>query len=138
LDRQRKPDIRNRLNVNKLTEDTKLYQKSWLDHEERMDRSRLPKLAFQYPPGDDSMLEDPGKDGKVKKILSFKGRGLKTEPLFTFAKKMMMMMILAFRNEQLLNAIGPFILIFFYLPLNVKTNVLLDCVVGTNLRTTVI
>jgi hypothetical protein len=33
-----------------IVEDIKLYQKKWLDHLERMDRSRLPKLAFQYQP----------------------------------------------------------------------------------------
>jgi hypothetical protein len=50
LDRQRNPDIRNMLKVNNLTEGIKLYQKRWLDHLERMDRSCLPKLAFQYQP----------------------------------------------------------------------------------------
>jgi hypothetical protein len=32
---------------NSLLEDTKLYQKDWLDHLDIMDRSRLPKLGFQ-------------------------------------------------------------------------------------------
>jgi hypothetical protein len=44
------PDICNRLKVDNIVEDIKLYKKKWLDHPERMDRSRLPKLAFQYPP----------------------------------------------------------------------------------------
>jgi hypothetical protein len=35
LDSQRNPDICNRLKVNNLIEDIKLYQKSWLDHLER-------------------------------------------------------------------------------------------------------
>jgi hypothetical protein len=50
LDRQRHPDIRDRVKVNNQIEDIKLYQKSWLDHLERRDRSHLPKLAFQYQP----------------------------------------------------------------------------------------
>jgi hypothetical protein len=50
LDRQRNPDMRNRLKVDNIAEDIKLYQKKWLDHLDRMDRSRLPKLAFQYQP----------------------------------------------------------------------------------------
>jgi hypothetical protein len=33
------------------------------------------------------MLQDPGKDGKIKNTLSFRGRGLKTYPLFMFRKK---------------------------------------------------
>jgi hypothetical protein len=33
------------------------------------------------------MLEDQGKDGKFKNILSFKGTGLKIQPLFMFSKK---------------------------------------------------
>jgi hypothetical protein len=43
-----------------------------------MDRSLLPKLAFRYQPSEDGMLVDPGKDGKIKNTLSFKGTGLKT------------------------------------------------------------
>jgi hypothetical protein len=55
-----------------------LCQKSWLDHVEKMDRSQLPKLASQYQRGDDRMLEDPGKDGKILDSLSFKGTGVET------------------------------------------------------------
>jgi hypothetical protein len=43
-------DIHNRLKVDNIAEDIKLYQKKWLDHLKRMDRSRLQKLAFQYQP----------------------------------------------------------------------------------------
>jgi hypothetical protein len=32
LDWQRNPDIRNRLKVDNIAEDIKLYQKKWLDH----------------------------------------------------------------------------------------------------------
>jgi hypothetical protein len=45
---------------------------------EKMDRSQLPKLASHYQPGDDRMLEDPGKNGKIVDSLSFKGTGLET------------------------------------------------------------
>jgi hypothetical protein len=48
--RQRNPHICNRLKVNSIVEDMKLYQKKWLDHLERTDRSRLPRLAFHYQP----------------------------------------------------------------------------------------
>jgi hypothetical protein len=75
LDRQRNPDIRNRLKANKIVEDIKLYQHKWLDHLERMDRSRLPKLAFL---GDGGIWEDQDEDGETRNTLSFKGTDLKT------------------------------------------------------------
>jgi hypothetical protein len=50
LDRQRNPEIRNSLKVDNIVEDIKQYQRRWVDHLERMDRSRLPRLAFQYQP----------------------------------------------------------------------------------------
>jgi hypothetical protein len=53
---QRNPGIRNRLKVNNLIEDIKLYQKIWLDDLEGMDRSR-----FSINPGDDGMLKHPRK-----------------------------------------------------------------------------
>jgi hypothetical protein len=48
LECRRNLDICNRLNVNNLTEDIKLYQKSWLDHLKGMIRSHLSKLALQF------------------------------------------------------------------------------------------
>jgi hypothetical protein len=56
---KRNPDICNRLKVNNLTENIRC-QNTWLDHPERMDRSRLLKIA------------------KIKNTLSFKGTGLQT------------------------------------------------------------
>jgi hypothetical protein len=50
LDRQRNPEIRNSLKVDNIVDDIKQYQRRWVDHLERMDRSRLPRLAFQYQP----------------------------------------------------------------------------------------
>jgi hypothetical protein len=50
LDRQRNPEIRNSLKVDNIVEDIKQYQRRWVDHLERMDRRRLPRLAFQYQP----------------------------------------------------------------------------------------
>jgi hypothetical protein len=78
LDRQRNRDIRNRLKVNKRVKDIKLYQKKWLDRLERMDRNRLPRLAFQYHLGDGGIWEDQEEDGETKNILSFKGTDFKT------------------------------------------------------------
>jgi hypothetical protein len=43
-----------------------------------MDRSRLPKLVFTVNRGEEAMLEDPEKDGKIKNTLSFKRTGPKT------------------------------------------------------------
>jgi hypothetical protein len=50
LDRQNNADIHSRLKVDSILEDIKLYQNKWFDDLERMDRSRLPRLAFQYQP----------------------------------------------------------------------------------------
>jgi hypothetical protein len=44
----------------------KQYQKIWLANAEIIGRSRLPKLDFSINPGDEMMLEDPGKYGKIK------------------------------------------------------------------------
>jgi hypothetical protein len=49
-DCQRNHDIHNRLKVNNKIKDAKLYERSWLDHLETTDRSRIHKLAFQYQP----------------------------------------------------------------------------------------
>jgi hypothetical protein len=73
--------------VNNLIEDIELYQKSWLDHLERMDRSRLPKLAFQYQPRGRRDAGRPGKYVQMKTTLGLRGTGLKAEPLFMFTKK---------------------------------------------------
>jgi hypothetical protein len=78
LDPQRNPDILNRLKMNSLIEDIRLYQKSWLNHLEITDRNPLPELAFNVNLGDDGMLEDPGRDGKIKDTLSFRSTSLKT------------------------------------------------------------
>jgi hypothetical protein len=40
-------------------EDIKLYQKSWLDHLERLDRSCLHRLDFNVNRGEEGMLETP-------------------------------------------------------------------------------
>lgn len=77
LDRQRNPDIRNRLKVNNLIEDIELYQKSWSDHLERMERSRLHRLAFRYRPWERRDIGRPRNRWKHQEALSFKGIGLK-------------------------------------------------------------
>jgi hypothetical protein len=68
-------------------EDLKLYEKSWLDHLEKWTEAPHRKWNFGMNPGDKGMLEDPGKDGKFKNILGFKGTVLKTQRFFVFRKK---------------------------------------------------
>jgi hypothetical protein len=87
LERQRNPDIHDRLKGNNPIQDIKLYKKSWLDHLQRMNRSRLPRLNFQYQPRGRRDAGRPGKDGKFKNTLSFKRTGLKKYPLFMFMEK---------------------------------------------------
>jgi hypothetical protein len=78
LDSQRNPDICKRLKVDNIVLGIKLYQKKWLYDLERMDRSRLPELAFQYQLGNGGIWEDQDEDGETKNTLNFKGEGLKT------------------------------------------------------------
>jgi hypothetical protein len=59
LDRQRNSDILNRLKVDNILEDIISYQKNWIDHLKRMDRSHIPKLAFQYQPRGRRDIERP-------------------------------------------------------------------------------
>jgi hypothetical protein len=59
LDHQRNPDIHNRLKVDNTAEDVKLYQNNWLDRLKRTDRSRLPRLTFQYQPRGRQEMERP-------------------------------------------------------------------------------
>jgi hypothetical protein len=48
-----------------------------LDHLEKIEAA-YPNWLFSINPGDDGMLEDPEKDGKLWNTLSFKRAGLKT------------------------------------------------------------
>jgi hypothetical protein len=65
-------DICNRLKVDNFVEDIKLYQKNWLDHPKRTDRSRLPKRASSTNLRDGGILEDLDEDGETKNNLNFK------------------------------------------------------------------
>lgn len=49
-DRFKNDEIREELNVKSLNERMMEYRNKWLQHVQRMDNSRLPKLAFQYKP----------------------------------------------------------------------------------------
>jgi hypothetical protein len=98
LDRQRNPDIRNRLKVNNRVEDMKLYQKKWLEHLEGMDGSWLSSTNL----GDGGIWEDQDEDGETKNTLSFKGTGLKTKTLITF-----MMMITSIPLSPLIHNLLP-------------------------------
>jgi hypothetical protein len=64
LDRQRNREMSNRLKVNDLPEDIKLYRKRWLCHMGKMDRSLFTIAAVLYQPGGQ---RDAGKPGKRRK-----------------------------------------------------------------------
>jgi hypothetical protein len=70
-------NIRNRLKLNDLKEHIKLYQKSWLDHLERTDRSRLHKLASQYHPRGRRDAGRPRKRWKYPEHLDIEKQDLK-------------------------------------------------------------
>jgi hypothetical protein len=50
LDHQRNSDIRQKLEVDNTVEDIQLYQKKWNWHLQRINRNRIPQLAFRYQP----------------------------------------------------------------------------------------
>jgi hypothetical protein len=54
----------------------KLYQNIWLDHLEKWKEAAYPNWLFSINSGYDEMLEDTGKDGKIKNPFSFTGTGL--------------------------------------------------------------
>jgi hypothetical protein len=50
LDRQRNPDVHNRLRVDNKVEGIQLYQRNWINHLEGMDRRHLPdEVGFVVP-----------------------------------------------------------------------------------------
>jgi hypothetical protein len=50
LDHQRNADIREKLQDLNIVEEIQKHQQNWKDHLQRMDRHRLPELAFCYQP----------------------------------------------------------------------------------------
>ena len=50
LDMRRNEDIREELNIFKLKDKIKEYRVNWLEHVERMDRERAPKVLLKYRP----------------------------------------------------------------------------------------
>jgi hypothetical protein len=78
--RKRNPDMRNRSKVNNITEDLKVLQKSWSHHVERMDKSRLLKLTFQYQPRGRREAGRPRTGGKIKKTWTLKEQVLRPNP----------------------------------------------------------
>jgi hypothetical protein len=78
LDHQRNADVREKLQVLNIGEEIKEYQEHWKDHLQRMDRNRLPKLAFRYQPRgrrDLGRLKRQWKDQEHISILGFIGTG---------------------------------------------------------------
>jgi hypothetical protein len=78
LYRQRNPDIHNILEVDNIVEDIKLYQKSWLDQLERMDRTAYRGWLSSTNLQDGGIWENRDEDGETKNTLSFKGIDLMT------------------------------------------------------------
>jgi hypothetical protein len=48
LDRERNPSAREKLGVQNIVLEIKLYQREWLQHVQRMDTDRIPKQALKY------------------------------------------------------------------------------------------
>jgi hypothetical protein len=48
LDKEKNQTIREKLGVQNIVKEIKLYQQKWLQHVQRMDTNRIPKQALQY------------------------------------------------------------------------------------------
>jgi hypothetical protein len=64
--------------VDNIVEDIKLYQKSWLNQLERMDRTAYWGWFSSTNLEDGGIWEDRDEDGETKNTLSFKGTDLMT------------------------------------------------------------
>jgi len=58
-----------------IVKEIKQYQKKWLQHVQRMDRNRIPKLALQYRPKGRRNLGRPKKRWKDQLHLEDQGTG---------------------------------------------------------------
>jgi len=50
LDKEKNQCIREKTGAQNILQETKQYQKKWLQHVQRMDRNRLPRQALKYRP----------------------------------------------------------------------------------------
>jgi cell fate (sporulation/competence/biofilm development) regulator YmcA (YheA/YmcA/DUF963 family) len=50
LDHQRNTTIREKLKVEHIVDEIESYQKNWLQHVEKMEHSRIPRMALEYTP----------------------------------------------------------------------------------------
>ena len=58
-----------------IVKEIKQYQKKWLQHVQRMDRNRIPKLALQYRPKGRRNIARPKKRWKDQLHLEDQGTG---------------------------------------------------------------
>jgi hypothetical protein len=80
LDRQRNPDVLSRSKVSNLTVDVKLYQRSWLGHQEEWTETAYENKVFSINPGDDGMVEHAGKMGSPRTRRALKEQVLRPNP----------------------------------------------------------
>jgi hypothetical protein len=53
LDKEKIQRIREKTGAQNIVKEIKQYHRKWLQHIQRMDRSRIPKQALQYRPKDE-------------------------------------------------------------------------------------
>jgi hypothetical protein len=64
LDRERNQSVREKLGVQNIVLEIKLYQREWLQHVERKDTDRIPKQAMKYRPKGKRSIGRPRKRWK--------------------------------------------------------------------------
>ena len=80
IDKENNQYIRQKMGVQNIVKEIKLYQKKWLKHVQRMDINRLPKQALQYKPKGRRNIGRPRKRWKEELHLEDQGTGNTPNP----------------------------------------------------------
>ena len=80
LDKEKNQWIRKKTGAQNIVKEIKQYQKKWLQHLQRMDTNRLPKLALQYKPKGRRNVGRPKKRLRDQLHLEVQGTGNTPKP----------------------------------------------------------
>jgi hypothetical protein len=67
-DRLRSEDLREKLKMKWFDRDVREYQKKWMQHLEKMDNNRVPKIIMNYGPIGLRDLDSQGDAGKISSV----------------------------------------------------------------------
>jgi len=84
LDKEKNQSIRGKMGAQNIVQETKQYQKKWLQHVQRMDTNRIPKHALQYRPKGRRNIGRPKKRWRDQLHFGDQGRGNTPNPSRTW------------------------------------------------------